>query len=115
MRATQTIFITLREAPNDAIAKSHALILRAGLASRLGSGLYHLLPLGFRVIRKIERIIRDEMDAADALECQLSVLCPSELWERSERWDVMGKQLFRLQDRHECLEYPWTHTRRNDH
>ena len=100
MRATETIITTLREAPSDAVAVSHCLMLRAGLVHKLGAGLYHWLPLGLRVLRKIEAIVREEMDAVGALEFQLPILCPAELWQRSQRWELMGKELFRLQDRH---------------
>ena len=100
MRASQTLLHTLREDPGDALTASHRLLLRAGLAYKLGAGLYHLLPLGLRSFRKIEAIVRSEMDQAGALEIQAPILIPAELWQRSGRWDAMGKELFRLQDRH---------------
>ena len=100
MRASQTLIHTLREDPSDAATASHRLLLRAGLAHKLGSGLYHLLPLGLRSLRKIEAVVRSEMDRAGALEIQAPILIPAELWEKSGRWNLMGKELFRLQDRH---------------
>ncbi len=101
MRASQTILGTLRDDPGDAIVASHRLMLRAGLARKLGAGLYHFLPLGLRVMRKIEAVIREEMDAAGALEFELPILTPAELWQKSGRWDLMGKEMFRLKDRHD--------------
>ncbi|MCS7205033.1 MAG: proline--tRNA ligase [Leptospiraceae bacterium] len=92
---------TKREDPQDAVVASHRLMLRAGLIEKLGSGLYHYLPLGLRVIKKIEAIVREEMDRAGALEFQLPILVPSELWESTGRWYTMGKEMFRLKDRHE--------------
>ncbi|MCB1319612.1 MAG: proline--tRNA ligase, partial [Leptospiraceae bacterium] len=101
MRATQFIIATLREAPADAVAVSHNLMLRAGLIRKLGAGLYHLLPAGLRSFRKVEQVIREEMNAAGALEMQLPILTPAELWERSQRWESMGRAMFRVQDRHD--------------
>ncbi len=100
MRATQFILTTFREDPGDAVVASHRLMLRAGLMHKLGSGLYHLLPLGLCVFRKIEAIIRQEMNAAGALECLPPILIPAELWQKSGRLEQMGKELFRLEDRH---------------
>ena len=100
MRASQTLLHTLREDPGDALTASHRLLLRAGLVHKLGAGLYHLLPLGLRSLRKIEALVRSEMNKAGALEIQTPILIPAELWQRSGRWDAMGKELFRLQDRH---------------
>ena len=101
MRASQNIFNTLRDNPADASLVSHRLLLRAGLAHKLGIGLYHILPLGLRVIRKIEVIVREEMNAVGALEIQMPILAPAELWQKSKRWDNIGKELFRIKDRHE--------------
>lgn len=92
---------TRREDPQDAVVASHKLMIRAGLIEKLGSGLYNILPLGFRVIKKIEQIVREEMNAIGSLEFQLPVLVPAELWKKSGRWSVMGKEMFRLKDRHE--------------
>ena len=101
MLASRSLIATLRDDPGDAVVASHRLMLRAGLVRKLGAGLYHFLPLGLRVFRKIETIIREEMNAAGALEFQLPILTPSELWEQSGRWDKMGKEMFRVKDRHE--------------
>lgn len=101
MKASETIIPTTKEDPNDAVVASHKLMLRAGLIRKSTSGLYHYLPLGLRVIRKIENIIRDEMDASGALEFQLPILTPSEIWNQSGRWERMGKEMFRIRDRHD--------------
>lgn len=94
-------FATRREDPQDAQVDSHRLMVRAGLIEKLGSGLYHILPMGLRSLRKIERIIREEMDRTGAYEFELPILVPATLWEKSGRWHVMGKEMFRLKDRHE--------------
>ncbi|MCE9600078.1 MAG: proline--tRNA ligase [Spirochaetia bacterium] len=101
MRASRFLIHTLRDTPADAVIASHRWMLRAGLIGKLGSGLYHLLPMGLRAFRKVENIIRDEMNRAGAVEFILPVLIPGELWEKSGRWKTMGKEMFRLQDRHE--------------
>ncbi|MBL8021609.1 MAG: proline--tRNA ligase [Leptospirales bacterium] len=101
MRASRFLIHTLRDTPADAVIASHRWMLRAGLIGKLGSGLYHLLPMGLRAFRKVENIIRDEMNKAGAVEFILPVLIPGELWEKSGRWKTMGKEMFRLQDRHE--------------
>ncbi|MBU44358.1 MAG: proline--tRNA ligase [Spirochaetaceae bacterium] len=101
MKASRFLIPTLREDPQDAQVASHRLMLRAGLVRKVGAGLYHLLPAGLRVIRKIESIVREEMNRSGALEFQLPVLIPSDLWEKSGRWETMGKEMFRIQDRHE--------------
>ena len=101
MKASQTLIFTLREDPSDAVVPSHRLLLRAGFIAKLGSGLYHYLPLGLRVLRKIENIVREEMDNSGMIECLSPILTPAELWEKSSRWDLMGKELFRLEDRHQ--------------
>lgn len=92
---------TKREDPQDAVVASHKLMIRAGLVEKSGSGLYHILPLGLRVLRKIEAIVREEMDRTGALEFQLPVLVPAEIWKTSGRWFVMGKEMFRIKDRHD--------------
>ncbi len=101
MRASQSLIATLRENPADAAAVSHALFLRAGLGKKASAGLYYLLPLGLRVLRKIQNIVRREMDEAGALECQAPILTSANIWEKSGRWEQMGRELFSLQDRHE--------------
>jgi prolyl-tRNA synthetase len=100
MRYSRYYIPTLREEPSEAQIISHKLMLRAGLIRKLASGIYNWLPLGFRVFRKVENIIREEMERAGAVEFRLSILQPSFLWEESGRWDIMGKEMFRLEDRH---------------
>jgi prolyl-tRNA synthetase len=97
---------TLREAPSDAEIVSHRLMLRAGMIRQLAAGVYTWLPLGLRVLRKVEAIVRDEMDRAGAQELLMSSVQPAELWQESERWDHYGPELLRFQDRHDrdfCL------------
>ncbi len=97
---------TLKETPSDAEVISHRLMLRAGLIRRLASGLYNWLPLGVRVMRKVEHIVREEMNAAGALEVLMTAVQPAELWQESGRWDQYGPELLRFKDRHErefCL------------
>ncbi|MDH5657489.1 MAG: proline--tRNA ligase, partial [Spirochaetia bacterium] len=101
MKASSYLLSTLREDPQDAVLISHKLMLRAGLIKKVGSGLYHILPMGLRVLRKVEGIIREEMNAAGAVEFLLPILTPGELWEKSGRWEGMGKEMFRLKDRHD--------------
>lgn len=101
MRMSKLMLKTLREAPSEAELQSHKLLLRAGLVSTFAAGLYAFTPLGWRVIRKIEQIIRDEMDATGAQEVRLPELNPVELWEQSGRAQTMGQTLFRLADRKE--------------
>src|SRR5690606_12247120 len=97
---------TFKDAPADAEIVSHQLMLRAGMIRRLASGLYTWLPLGVRVLHRVERIIREEMNRAGALEVVMPGVQPAELWQESGRWDEYGPELLRLQDRHErdfCL------------
>ncbi len=101
MRWTRALINTLREEPQEAEIVSHKLMLRAGLMRRLGGGLYTFLPLGLRALRKVERIVREEMDRAGALEILMPALQPSELWQQSGRLDAMGASMFRLRDRAE--------------
>ena len=91
---------TLKETPSEAEVISHKLMLRAGMIRKLSAGIYSILPLGLRVIRKIEKIVREEMDRAGALEVLLPGVQPAELWEESGRWQFYGKELLRLKDRH---------------
>ncbi|GLR62830.1 proline--tRNA ligase [Marinospirillum insulare] len=100
MRASQLLIATLKETPNDAQVISHQLMLRAGMVRSLGSGLYTWLPLGLRVLRKVERIVREEMDKAGAQEVLMPAIQPAELWQESGRWEKYGKELLRLSDRH---------------
>ncbi|WP_114418293.1 proline--tRNA ligase [Marinospirillum perlucidum] len=100
MRASQLLIATLKETPNDAQVISHQLMLRAGLVRSLGSGLYTWLPLGLRTLRKVERIVREEMDKSGAQEVLMPGVQPAELWQESGRWEQYGKELLRLEDRH---------------
>ncbi len=101
MLFSRMLIPTLKETPSEAEAVSHKLLLRAGMIRKLASGIYNYLPLGLKVLRKVERIVREEMDRAGALEVLLPAVQPSELWEESGRWDVYGKELLRFMDRHE--------------
>lgn len=91
---------TLKETPSDAEISSHQLMLRAGLIRKLASGLYSWLPLGLRVMRKVEKIVREEMESSGALEVLMPAVQPSELWQESGRWELYGPELLRLKDRH---------------
>ncbi len=106
MRTSQFLIATQKETPADAEVISHQLMLRAGLIRKLAAGLYTWLPLGLRVLRKVETIVREEMDAAGAQEVCMPVVQPAELWQESGRWEQYGPELLRIQDRHErdfCL------------
>lgn len=106
MRATQFLIATLKETPADAEVISHQLMLRAGMIRKLASGLYTWLPLGLRVLRKVERIVREEMDKSGAQEVLMPVVQPAELWVESGRWEQYGPELLRMNDRHDrafCL------------
>ena len=106
MRATGFLISTLKETPADAEVISHKLMLRAGLIRRLASGLYTWLPLGLRVLRKVQDIVREEMDKAGAQEVLMPVAQPAELWKETRRWDQFGPQLLKMTDRHDrdfCL------------
>jgi prolyl-tRNA synthetase len=100
MRASRFFISTLKEAPSDAEIVSHKLMLRAGMIRRLGSGIYNYMPMGLRVIRKVENIVREEMDRAGAVELLMPLVQPAELWQETGRWDKMGPELLRLKDRH---------------
>ncbi len=99
MRYSRALLPTLKEAPADATSKSHVLLLRAGFVRRVGAGIYSFLPLGVRVLRKIEQIVRAEMNAAGAEEVLLPALLPAEYFKETERWDLFGDTLLRLKDR----------------
>ena len=101
MRYTRTLIPTTREAPKDAAIDSHILMLRAGLVRKLSSGIYGLFPLGLRCVRKVEAIIREEMNRIGGNEFLLPVLIPGDIWKKSGRWYSMGSELFRLKDRGE--------------
>lgn len=99
MKTSQTILSTLREIPSDAVISSHQLMLRAGLIRKLGNGLYTYMPLGLRSLRKVENIIRQELDAAGLLEMKPTVVVPGDLWKESGRWDTMGNEMLKATNR----------------
>ena len=101
MKASQFFISTLKEAPADAEVASHKLMMRAGLIRKLGAGIYNYMPMGLRVIRKVEAIVREEMNRAGAVECAMPVVQPAELWQETGRFDKMGPELLRIKDRHE--------------
>jgi prolyl-tRNA synthetase len=101
MKASATFISTLKEAPADAEITSHKLMMRAGLIKRLGAGIYNYMPLGLRVIRKVENIIREEMNRAGAVELLMPVVQPAELWQETGRFAKMGPELLRVKDRHD--------------
>ena len=101
MKASQTFISTLKEAPADAEIASHRLMLRAGFIKRLGAGIYNYMPLGLRVIRKVEAIIREEMNRAGAVELLMPVVQPAELWQETGRFQAYGPELMRVKDRHD--------------
>ena len=101
MRVSQFFLSTLKEAPTEAELVSHRLMLRAGLIKRLGSGLYTWMPLGLRVLRKVEAIVREEMDKSGAIELLMPAVQPAELWQESGRWAVFGPQMLKIKDRHQ--------------
>jgi prolyl-tRNA synthetase len=101
MRATQFFLSTTKEAPSEAELISHKLMLRAGLIKRLGSGLYTWMPLGLRVLRRVETVVREEMNRAGAIELLMPAVQPAELWQESGRWAVFGPQMLKIKDRHE--------------
>lgn len=101
MRVSQFPLNTLKETPADAEVISHQLLLRAGYLRRLASGLYTWMPMGLRVLRRVERIVREEMDRAGALEVLMPAVQPAELWQESGRWEQYGAELLRLRDRHQ--------------
>ncbi|MDD5242212.1 MAG: proline--tRNA ligase [Sulfuricella sp.] len=101
MRVSQFFLSTLKEAPAEAELVSHKLMLRAGLIRRIGSGLYTWMPLGLRVLRKVEAIVRDEMNKSGAIELLMPAVIPAELWQETGRWDVFGPQMLKIKDRHD--------------
>jgi prolyl-tRNA synthetase len=101
MRATQFFLNTLKEAPADAEVVSHQLMMRSGMIKRLAGGIYTYMPIGLRAIRKVEGIIREEMNRAGALELLMPAVQPAELWQESGRWEKYGPELLRLKDRHD--------------
>lgn len=101
MRVSQFFISTFKEAPAEAELVSHKLMLRAGLIKRLGSGLYTWMPLGLRILRKIENIVREEMNNSGAIEVLMPTILPAELWQETGRWDVFGPQMLKIKDRHD--------------
>ena len=121
MRMSKMLMPTLKEVPSDAEITSHQLMLRAGMIRKMASGIYNQLPMGIRVFRKVEDIIREEMNAKGAQEISCALFVPAELWQESGRWDAMGPEMFRLKDRNGrdyCLgpthEETFTHIVRNE-
>lgn len=106
MRSSRFLIATLKETPSDAEVISHQLMLRAGMIRKMASGLYNWLPMGLRVLRKVENIVREEMNKSGAMEVMMPVVQPAELWEESGRWQQYGPELLRMSDRHDrpfCL------------
>src|SRR5712692_813681 len=106
MRYSQMLIPTLKEAPAEAQVVSHVLLVRAGYIRKVAAGIYSLLPLGLRVVQKIEAILREELNRSSAQEVLLPMVHPAELWQESGRWQKYGPELLRLKDRHErefCL------------
>ncbi|MGI6765868.1 MAG: proline--tRNA ligase [Lentihominibacter sp.] len=121
MKLSRTYFKTLREVPNEAEIPSHILLLRAGMIKKTAAGIYSYMPMGWRTVKKIEEIVREEMDAKGAQEIRTSVLQPGELWEESGRWSAYGPEMWRVNDRNDrgfCLgptaEEVFTDLIRND-
>jgi len=100
MKASQFLISTLKEAPSDAEVVSHQLMTRAGMIKKLGAGIYSYMPMGLRVIRKVEAIVREEMNRAGAIEVSMPVIQPAELWQETGRFEKMGPELLRIKDRH---------------
>ena len=106
MLFSKLLIPTLKEAPQEAEIVSHKLMLRAGMIRKVASGIYTWLPLGLKVLKKIENIVREEMDASGAQEVFMPMVQPRELWEETNRWEKMGPELLRIKDRHDrdfCL------------
>ena len=101
MKASQFLISTLKEAPSDAEVVSHQLMTRAGMVKKLGAGIYSYMPMGLRVIRKVEAIVREEMNRAGAIEVSMPVVQPAELWQETGRFEKMGPEMLRFKDRHE--------------
>ncbi|OEU52533.1 MAG: proline--tRNA ligase, partial [Desulfuromonadales bacterium C00003096] len=99
MRYSQYLLSTLKETPADAEITSHQLMLRAGMIRKVAAGIYSYLPFGLRAVRKVEEIVRQEMERAGALELLMPMVVPAELWQESQRWEQYGRELLRLKDR----------------
>ncbi|MFA9398814.1 MAG: proline--tRNA ligase [Clostridiaceae bacterium] len=106
MKLSKTLMATLREVPSEAEISSHKLMLRAGLMRKNASGIYNFMPLGVKALKKVEQVVREEMDEKDSVEILCSAIVPSELWKESGRWDVFGPEMFKFKDRNQrefCL------------
>src|SRR5215475_4624020 len=101
VRISRSLIPTLKENPADAEVVSHKLMVRAGMLRQVARGIYDLLPLGLRVVRKVERIVRQEMDRSGAQEILMPAVCPAELWQETSRWEHYGKELLRFKDRND--------------
>jgi prolyl-tRNA synthetase len=101
MKASQFFISTLKEAPADAEVISHKLMMRAGMIKRLGAGIYNYMPIGLRIIRRVEAVIREEMNRAGAIELLMPLVQPAELWQETGRFEKMGPELLRVKDRHQ--------------
>ena len=101
MRTSQSLISTLKETPSDAVVTSHQLMLRAGMIRKLASGLYTWMPMGLRVLKKVENVVREEMNRSGALEVLMPAVQPAELWQESGRWEEYGPELLRIKDRHQ--------------
>ncbi|MEE9560204.1 MAG: aminoacyl--tRNA ligase-related protein, partial [Acidiferrobacterales bacterium] len=101
MRVSRFLLSTVKETPSDAEIISHQLMLRAGMIRKIAAGIYTWLPLGLRVMRKVEQIVREEMNRAGALEVLMPAVQPAELWQESRRWEEYGPELLRFTDRHQ--------------
>ena len=101
MKASKFLISTFKEAPVDAEIVSHQLMMRAGMIKKLGAGIYNYMPMGLRIIRKVEHIVRREMDLAGAIEITMPVVQPAELWQETGRFQKMGPELLRVKDRHD--------------
>ena len=99
MKMSNMLISTLREVPAEAEIDSHKLMLRAGMMRKMASGVYNYMPFGLKVLKKVEDIVREEMNAAGAQEFLASAIIPAELWQESGRWDAYGAEMFRLKDR----------------
>ncbi len=115
MRVSRFPLATVKETPADAEIISHQLMLRAGLIRKLAAGLYTWLPLGLRVLRKVEAIVREEMNRAGALEVLMPGVQPAELWQESGRWEQYGPELLRIKDRHQRDFLSRSYPRRDHH
>ena len=101
MKASKFLISTFKEAPVDAEIVSHQLMMRAGMIKKLGAGIYNYMPMGLRIIRKVEHIVRSEMDRSGAIEITMPVVQPAELWQETGRFQKMGPELLRVKDRHD--------------